>query len=495
MRMSSLFSGKSPKAVPPQGEAPSESAPAPAPQPRSAPSGAPSQPPARRYIKDLNPTERIRGIFSIANAQLGKTRQDKPYLRCIVGDRTGELPARMWSIDEATFRRLPTDGFAYLEGETQPYQGELQLIIHTIEPADPSPEEMKDLLPCTKRDIGAMFQEVTELLGTLKHPAMKALAKAYLEDAYLMDAFRQAPAAKSMHHAYLGGLLEHTLTLMQLANLICPLYPKINRDIVLLGLFLHDLGKTRELIYDRAFGYSDRGELIGHIVEGAVMLHDKAQQVMREQGIRMPPAPSPCCSTSSSRTTAFPSSAPRRSPPRPRPSSSPNSTTSTPRRPWPSPPPGPTGPPRSSTATSPRSSGRSTPSSTGPIRWPDGVSGSAAAFQPQQDVLHVVVEPAAGHDLVRARIAGACSASLATCGPHASTRMRAPPALTVRMSSRAVAASSRSARKQVTGSISPLSASLSRARSISAERTGRALRPMPSAVALIRDAHNRSEAK
>lgn len=286
--MSSLFSGKSPKAVPPQGEAPSESAPAPAPQPRSAPSGAPSQPPARRYIKDLNPTERIRGIFSIANAQLGKTRQDKPYLRCIVGDRTGELPARMWSIDEATFRRLPTDGFAYLEGETQPYQGELQLIIHTIEPADPSPEEMKDLLPCTKRDIGAMFQEVTELLGTLKHPAMKALAKAYLEDAYLMDAFRQAPAAKSMHHAYLGGLLEHTLTLMQLANLICPLYPKINRDIVLLGLFLHDLGKTRELIYDRAFGYSDRGELIGHIVEGAVMLHDKAQQVMREQGIRMP---------------------------------------------------------------------------------------------------------------------------------------------------------------------------------------------------------------
>jgi len=103
-----------------------------------------------------------------------------------------------------------------------------------------------------------------------------------------MDAFKQAPAAKSMHHAYLGGLLEHTLNLLKLADLICPLYPKINRDLVMMGLFLHDLGKTRELVYDRAFAYSDRGELIGHIVDGAIMLHDKAQKVMTNAGLRLP---------------------------------------------------------------------------------------------------------------------------------------------------------------------------------------------------------------
>ena len=91
-----------------------------------------------------------------------------------------------------------------------------------------------------------------------------------------------------MHHAYLGGLLEHTLTLMKLANVVCPLYPKINRDLVLMGLFLHDLGKTRELVYDRAFSYSDRGELIGHIVEGALMLQEKTHTLMREHGIRLP---------------------------------------------------------------------------------------------------------------------------------------------------------------------------------------------------------------
>ncbi|HLP84773.1 MAG TPA: HD domain-containing protein [Phycisphaerales bacterium] len=242
----------------------------------------------RRYIKDMGAPEFVRGLFSVANLQLGQTRQGKPYLKCIVGDSSGEMPGRMWSIDEPTYKRLPTDGFVYIEGETQPYGGELQMIIHAIEVAEPTAEEMQELLPVTQRDVGQMFAEVTQLLGTLKHPAAQALAKAYLGDEYLMDAFRRAPAAKSMHHAFLGGLLEHTLTLMQIADRICPLYPKINRDLVILGLFLHDLGKTRELVFDRAFGYSDRGELIGHIVDGAIMLHDKSQVIMREQGIRFP---------------------------------------------------------------------------------------------------------------------------------------------------------------------------------------------------------------
>ena len=242
----------------------------------------------RRYIRDFGQNERIEGIFTIKNAQLGKTRADKPYLRCLIADKTGEVPGRMWSIDESTFHKLPTEGFVWLQGETQPYQGELQLIIHTIERTDPSPDQMRDLLPSTSNDIEAMFAEVVDILGSLEHPAMKALAETYLEDEHLMAAFRQAPAAKSMHHAYLGGLLEHTLNLLKLAGVICPLYPKINRDIVTLSLFLHDLGKTSELVYDRAFNYSDRGELIGHIVEGAIMLHDKAQQMMATKGVRMP---------------------------------------------------------------------------------------------------------------------------------------------------------------------------------------------------------------
>lgn len=243
---------------------------------------------SRKFIRDLGPNERVEGVFTISNAQLGRTRQDKPYLRCLISDRSGELAGRMWSIEEATFRRLPTEGFVWLEGETQPYQGELQLIIHNVERTEPSPEQMRLLLPSTSHDVGAMFEELRALLGTLAHPAMRDLAETYLTDEMLMDQFRAAPAAKSMHHAYLGGLLEHTLNLLRLADRVCPLYPKISRDLVLMGLFLHDLGKTRELVYDRAFTYSERGELIGHVVEGAIMLHDRAQQTVARTGRRLP---------------------------------------------------------------------------------------------------------------------------------------------------------------------------------------------------------------
>jgi 3'-5' exoribonuclease len=242
----------------------------------------------RRYIAELGANERIEGAFAISNAQLGKTRQDKPYLRCLISDRTGELPGRMWSFDEASFRRLPTEGFVWIEGETQPYQGELQLILHSIDPIDPSPEQLTELLPTTSNDIGAMFQEVRTILGELRHPSMRALAETYLADEFLMTQFRSAPAAKSMHHAYLGGLLEHTLSVMRVARAVCPLYPKINQDLVVLGLFIHDLGKTRELVYDRTFGYSDRGELVGHIVEGAFMLRDKVAETMARTGQRFP---------------------------------------------------------------------------------------------------------------------------------------------------------------------------------------------------------------
>jgi 3'-5' exoribonuclease len=259
----------------------------PSPSTPSTPSTRPTR--SRRYVCDFQPTERIEGAFAISNAQLGRTKSDKPFLKCLISDRSGQVAARMWSIDPVQFRRIPTDGFVYIEAETQPYQGELQLIIQTIDPHDPSPEELRDLIPCSKFDSEEMFAELTKILGTLQHPAARALAQVYLNDAHLMAAFKKAPAAKSMHHAFLGGLLEHTLQLLRLAGAVCPLYPKINRDVVMLGLFLHDLGKTRELIYDRTFSYSDRGELIGHIVDGAIMLHDKAQQVMRDTGQRLPP--------------------------------------------------------------------------------------------------------------------------------------------------------------------------------------------------------------
>ncbi len=249
-------------------------------------------PATRTYVRDLlDPKSvpmRITGAYSIANAQLGKTRTDKLYLRCLISDKTGEVPGRMWTIDEARFAELPTDGFVFLDGATQLYDGGIQLIIQLIKPIDPTPDQIRELLPCSKRPPEEMFAELRALLATLAHPSMKALAEAFLADDILMDQFKRCPAAKSMHHAYIGGLLEHTLSLLNLADRVCALYPKISRDLVMMGLFLHDMGKTRELSYDKTFSYTDRGELVGHVVEGAMILRDKAQAVMREQGIRFP---------------------------------------------------------------------------------------------------------------------------------------------------------------------------------------------------------------
>lgn len=259
----------------------------------STPSSASGSAPKRAYIRDiLNPANvpmRVVGAYSIANAQLGKTRTDKLYLRCLIGDCSGDLPGRMWTIDEAKFGELPTDGFVWVDGTSQVYDGGVQLVIQMIRPFEPSAEQLRDLMPCAARPSEEMFAELAKLLGTLKHPAMRDLAGAFLSDEILMDQFKRCPAAKSMHHAYIGGLLEHTLSLLNLADKICPLYPKISRDLVLMGLFLHDIGKTRELVYDKTFSYSDRGELVGHVVEGAMMLRDKAQHVMREKGLRFPP--------------------------------------------------------------------------------------------------------------------------------------------------------------------------------------------------------------
>jgi 3'-5' exoribonuclease len=247
-----------------------------------------SQTAPRIYINELEANARFSGAFAMSNAQLPVTRNGDHYLACLLSDKTGTCPGRKWQMTPEEFKRLPSDGFVYVEGRTQPFKGELQLIIETIDPITPTPEQLMDLLPVSERPIDEMFDEVVSLLGSLEHPAARALADEYLRDEALMLLFKQAPAAQRLHHAFIGGLLEHTLSLMNLADRICPLYPKINRDIVLLGLFLHDLGKTRELDWSGAFTYTDRGMLIGHIVEGAIMLHDKAHSAMRNAGVRFP---------------------------------------------------------------------------------------------------------------------------------------------------------------------------------------------------------------
>ena len=232
---------------------------------------------ARIYINELESPQTLEGVYAVQNCQLGQTKAGKPFIKCLLADKTGRTPGRMWNATEELFNKLPTDGFVWIEGSTQPYQGEIQIIINRIEPYTPTQRELADLLPTTKHDVNQMFREVMQLLSSLEHPAIKALADRYLEDGELMELFCQAPAAQTLHHAYLGGLLEHTLSLMQLAERTLPHYPQLNRDIVLFGLFLHDMGKCSELTWATGFGYTFDGQLVGHIARGSIWLEEKAK--------------------------------------------------------------------------------------------------------------------------------------------------------------------------------------------------------------------------
>ncbi len=240
------------------------------------------------FIADFENSQYLDGIYCIYNAQLGQTKAGKPYLKAIIRDKSGQIPARMWNITEQQFKALPTNGFVWLEGQTQPFQGERQLIVQDIRGVDVAEEDLPNLLPATKKDVDQMLADLLALLDTLKHPGIKALIAEYLNDAPLMASFRASPAAVSMHHAYLGGLLEHTLQLCTLADRMLPLYPKLNRDLVIAGLFIHDLAKCWELSYEYGFTYTTEGQLIGHIVLGSLWLQRKADAVKAKGGPELP---------------------------------------------------------------------------------------------------------------------------------------------------------------------------------------------------------------
>ncbi len=173
-------------------------------------------------------------------------------------------------------------------GHTQVYNGQIQFIAEQVKPVDVDEGELAALLPSTTFDIDTMFQEVRSILGTIGHPALKTLADTYLADEELMAAFRRCPAAVSVHHAFIGGLLEHTLQLLKLADATLPLYPKLSRDMVIMGLFLHDMGKTVELKWEKGFDYTTEGNLIGHVVRGAIWLPVKAS-IAAKAGQRISP--------------------------------------------------------------------------------------------------------------------------------------------------------------------------------------------------------------
>jgi len=234
---------------------------------------------AHKFINQIGPGEQIDDIYMAREPILRSTTRGDLYIAMYLCDRSGQLNGRMWQANEAVYSSLPKPGFVHIQGRSELYQNKLQIIINNISVVDAKGVCLEDFLARTDKDTEQMFGEVKRIVGTIKHRQLRALVGEFLADTELMEKFCTAPAATTMHHSFLGGLLEHTHNMLRVAVAILPLYPKVQADLVLAGIFLHDIGKTEELSYDMAFSYTDSGQLIGHIVKSFIMINQKAESL------------------------------------------------------------------------------------------------------------------------------------------------------------------------------------------------------------------------
>ncbi|MCU0913798.1 MAG: HD domain-containing protein [Planctomycetes bacterium] len=249
---------------------------------------AQAQPPAHKFINQIAAGETINAIYVVREPILRSTSRGDLYIAMFLCDRTGQLNGRMWQASEIVYKSLPKPGFVHVQGRSELYQNNLQIVVNNIAAIDPGKVKVEDYLARTSKDCGQMFKEVKEIVGTIKHPQLAALTGAFLADEALMKSFCTAPGGMKMHHDCIGGLLEHTHGMLRVAKTILPLYPQVQADLVLAGVFLHDMGKTEELAYDMAFSYTDSGQLIGHISKSLLMIHRKAE-ALRAQGTAISP--------------------------------------------------------------------------------------------------------------------------------------------------------------------------------------------------------------
>src|ERR1700731_535458 len=233
------------------------------------------------YICDCNRHENkiITSTFVVVSKQVKPKKTGEPYLALILGDRTGQLDAKMWDNVEDAIDAFEQDDFVKVKGLLNKYKNRFQITIHKLRRLGDSEIDYSDYLPKTTKDIGELWQTLATFVASFRDPHLKSLVEAFMADPDIAERYRSAPAAKTLHHAYIGGLLDHVVSLFRSCDLMCQNYPQVNRDLLLTGAFLHDIGKIHELTFARSFTYTTRGQLLGHMIIELEMLQQKIAQV------------------------------------------------------------------------------------------------------------------------------------------------------------------------------------------------------------------------
>ena len=218
------------------------------------------------------PNETVTAQFLVLSKEIRQKKTGEPYLSLYLADRTGEIEAKMWDNVAEVMHTFERDHFVKVKGISQIYQNRSQFTIHRLRRLEDHEVDFSDFFPCSERDPDGMFGELKSIIADIRNEHLRGLLEAVFEDAELARVYRLAPAAKSIHHACRGGLIEHVLSLCSLSRLVGPHYREVDVDLVTTGAILHDIGKVEELSYARSFGYTAEGQLLGHIVLGLRLL-------------------------------------------------------------------------------------------------------------------------------------------------------------------------------------------------------------------------------
>ena len=217
----------------------------------------------------------ITSTFVVVSKQVKPKKTGEPYLALTLGDRSGQLEAKMWDNVEEVLDAFEQDDVLKVKGLLNRYKNRFQLTVHKLRKLGDAEIDYCDYLPKTTKNIEELWKTLGEFVASFQNLHLKALIQAFMSDPEIAQAYRNAPAAKTLHHAYIGGLLDHVVSLLHSCDLVCRNYPQVNRDLVMAGAFLHDIGKIYELTYNRSFSYTTRGQLLGHMIIELEMLQSK----------------------------------------------------------------------------------------------------------------------------------------------------------------------------------------------------------------------------
>jgi 3'-5' exoribonuclease len=243
---------------------------------------------SRRFVSQLAHNETVSQVFLASDKQLRPNRNGNLYLQVDLADRSGSVNARMWNASDNDYRTFENGDYVHVDGATQLFQGNMQLIANRIRKARPDEVDETDFVTLQSEEVDQMRVSLVAILGGIKSAPLSRLAKGFLADKELMAKFCRAPAGMKNHHAYQGGLLEHVLSLMELVLVVSPRYPQLDCDKLLMGTFLHDMAKVDELSYERDIAYTDEGQLLGHMVLGVTMLDNMVRRIVQQDGQPFP---------------------------------------------------------------------------------------------------------------------------------------------------------------------------------------------------------------